>query len=202
MRAEGGVINANGYGVLVGSEAGVREVLKDDGSKFSVCGYGKRMSNSIGLGYLGLDDVGSNSGHREQAPDVNQVIEKSISERTAFVSARKHAENYLTRLLQISQALTGRRLSPVHIVDFGRDVLSKLCTEWFGVPDNLLMLDARRADDRLNWAEKHVAPAISSRFRSTFFRRTRRAQWTSRPRGMASCCRCRRENAARRWPAY
>lgn len=149
VRDRGGVLNAQGYGVLVGSSEKALEVLQDDGSNFSARGYGERMDRSIGLGFLGLDDVKPNDGHSEQSRDVNQAIEDSISEQQAFDAAGEHAQKYLERLLLGSFALTGNRLAPVHLVDLGRDVLAKLCTDWFGLPDEKLMFSGKRAEDRV-----------------------------------------------------
>lgn len=144
-----GIQHAEGYGLLVGSKGKVLEVLQDDGSRFSVCGYGKRMDESIGLGFLGMDDVGPHAGHEAQAPEVNAIIEKSVSEDGAFDAARDHAGKYLETLLDRSEALTGKREGALDLVEFGRWVLADLCSLWFGLPDGVLMKYAPKADDRL-----------------------------------------------------
>ena len=148
-RDHGGVLNADGYGLLVGSKDKVLEVLKDDGGKFSVKGYGERMKMSIGHGFLGMDDVKPDDGHQDQAPHVNKIIEKFVSEEDAFNAARYHASEYLKTLLDRSQALTGKREALVDLIEFGRSVLASLCSDWFGLPDEVLMKYAPKADDRL-----------------------------------------------------
>lgn len=144
-----GVLNAVGYGLLVGGKNKVLEVLQDDGGKFSVCGYGERMKASIGHGFLGMDDVKPDDGHQDQAPDVNKIIEEFVTEEQAFDAARDHASNYLKTLLDRSQALTGKREAPVDLIEFGRTVLANLCNVWFGLPDGVLMKYAPKAEDRL-----------------------------------------------------
>ena len=98
-------------------------------------GYGERMQRSIGLGYLGMDE---DSGHREQAPAINTAIER-ISEDHAFDESYKAAKKYLAELkdgnrrLKQSEALLDiEKLSEV--------VLDKLCTVWFGLPNDQQML--------------------------------------------------------------
>jgi len=144
-----GVLNADGYGLLVGSKEKVLEVLQDRGGKFSVCGYGERMEKSIGHGFLGMDDVKPDDGHQDQAPAVNKIIENFVSEVQAFDATREHASNYLKTLLDRRQALTGKREAPVDLIEFGRSVLASLCSDWFGLPDGVLMKYAPKADDRL-----------------------------------------------------
>jgi hypothetical protein len=142
-----GVQNAEGYGLLAGSSQKVLEVLKDNGENFSVNGYGDRMHNSIGRGFLGMDDVGEFRGHAEQAPGVNRIIEEFIDEKGAFDAAFGHAGKYLETLLTVSEAATGRREALVDLVEFGRRVLTLLCKEWFGLPDEVLMKSGTKVDD-------------------------------------------------------
>ena len=52
-----GLRHLPGYGWLVTDPELVLAVLKDNGRYFSVHGYGERMKNSIGHGFLGMDDV-------------------------------------------------------------------------------------------------------------------------------------------------
>lgn len=137
-----GVQNGEDYGLLVGSSEKILKVLKDDGSEFSVHGYGTCMKDSgIGRGFLGMDDVGPHKGHAKQAPAVNEIIEKFAGEKEAFDAAFRHASEHLARLL------AGRREVPVDVIEFGRRVLSLLCKEWFGLPDEVLMKHGTKADD-------------------------------------------------------
>ena len=143
-----GVRHAGDYGLLVGSRAKVLEVLSDDGSRFSVSGYGQRMEDSIGRGFLGMDDVGPDPRHDRQAPNVNALI-ATIREPDAFQAAFVLSQRYLGGLLDRYGSVTGRREAPVDLVEFGRFVLAGLCTKWFGLPDGVLMKHGTKADDFL-----------------------------------------------------
>jgi Dyp-type peroxidase family len=132
VRSQGGVV-ASPYGVLVGDAPHVMEVLRNPDSKFSVSGYGERMSSSIGLGYLGMDG----KQHDTHAPTINQAIEV-ISEREGFDSAYAYASGLIKTLRDESRALG----LPEATLDFeflGMVVLEKLCTQWFGLPDKQAM---------------------------------------------------------------
>ena len=141
-----GVRDGEDYGLLVGSKDKVLEVLKDPNGKFSVCGYGDRMHDSIGRGFLGMDP---DTGHREQSPKVNALIE-SIHEEEAFKAAFGYSAKYLGGLLAAGKAATGRQEASVDLIEYGRWVLAQLCTEWFGLPDPphfALMKHGTKADD-------------------------------------------------------
>lgn len=138
-----GVEDGEDYGLLVGGKDKVLEVLQDDGSKFSVCGYGERMGKSIGRGYLGMDP---HAGHTQQAPNVNALIE-TIREEPAYEAAFGDSRNYLVKLLDTFESVTGRREAPVDLIEFGRWVLASLCRKWFGLPDGVLMKHGTKADD-------------------------------------------------------
>ena len=120
------------YGVLVGSKRRVMEVLRDDGSRLSVRGYGERFESSIGPGYLGLDPGG---GHSEQSPQINKAIE-AISASDAYRSTRAHTGTVLAELRRSGQPnANGEVQTPIDILEFSDAVLARLCTEWFGLPD-------------------------------------------------------------------
>jgi hypothetical protein len=104
------------------------------------------MNLSIGRGFLGMDDAGPHKGHAEQAPDVNGIIE-SIDEKKAYAAAFRYARLYLEGVLAAGQEVTGVRRGPVDVLEFGRKVLSLLCEEWFGLPDEVLMKHGTKADD-------------------------------------------------------
>lgn len=56
VRARGGVVRFDDEGVvLAGSEAAVAEVLRDDGTRYSVEGQGESMRQTTGAFYLGMD---------------------------------------------------------------------------------------------------------------------------------------------------
>lgn len=124
-----GVADGAGYGVLVAGNAALRDILRDDGQKFSVCGYGDRMRQSIGLGYLGQDDAGAHAGHREHAPAVNDAIEKFRDLRGACADAAGMARGVLARL----QA--GPPPAHIDLRQLAGGVIAGLCRAWFGLPD-------------------------------------------------------------------
>lgn len=142
VRAQpGGVVDTK-YGVLVGAAERVCDVLRNDPDRYSVSGYGERMHDSIGVGYLGLDD---DTGHREQAPAINAAIE-GYSEADCFAAAYKVAKMGLKGLKDEARALLAafpdsqkpKDLPTDTPLDFERlseGVLAALCRMWFGQPD-------------------------------------------------------------------
>ena len=128
-RAPDGVLST-AYGVLVGSEHAVARVLRDDGSTFSVRGYGDRLNDSIGIGFLGQDPP-SQHAHTK---DVNRAIAK-ISRPVAYARATRTAHAVLRAQLDAFERLTGRREGEIVLPKFLDDVLGALCTQWFGIPD-------------------------------------------------------------------
>jgi len=125
------------YGTVVASEAEALAVLQDSGSKHSVCGYGRRMEQSIGLGYLGLDrgpDYVEQAGTPGQ-PGVNAIL-ASVSAEQAF-----NETVALTTLVigavrkAATAALPGSSEIPLNFVELSERVLGLLCARWFGLPD-------------------------------------------------------------------
>jgi hypothetical protein len=150
VRARGGVIDTE-YGVLVGSPEAVLEVLQDDGSRFSVSGYGKRMEQSIGgggRGYLGQDNKAPNAGHeRPYVEKVNEAIERTISESKAYEAAREIAVKWLQdRLAEQAHVPVGKRQAQIDLTRFAGAVITALCARWFGLPDGKFVLGGPRSD--------------------------------------------------------
>lgn len=142
VRAQPGGVVDTAYGVLVGAAERVCEVLRNAPDRYSVSGYGERMHDSIGVGYLGLDD---DSGHREQAPAINAAIE-AYGEAACYATAYQVAKAGLAQLKKEAQGLLAafpdsqkpRDLPTDTPLDFERlseGVLAKLCQLWFGQPD-------------------------------------------------------------------
>ena len=134
VRSQPGGVLRTDYGVLVGDAARVMEVFRDPAQRYSVGGYGERMQQSIGRGYLGMDE---DSGHREQAPRINAAIE-AISEAQAFEAAYPLARELLRQLRQGNLALR----QPEALLDLERlseQVLAELCKLWFGLPNGQQM---------------------------------------------------------------
>ncbi|MFN3862616.1 MAG: Dyp-type peroxidase, partial [Roseateles sp.] len=142
VRAQPGGVVDTAYGVLVGAAERVCEVLRNVPDRYSVSGYGERMHDSIGVGFLGLDD---DTGHREQAPAVNAAIE-AYGEEQCYATAYQVAKAGLAQLKAEARALLDAfpaSQKPADLptdtpLDFERlseGVLAKLCQLWFGQPD-------------------------------------------------------------------
>ncbi|MFT7722277.1 MAG: Dyp-type peroxidase [Roseateles sp.] len=142
VRAQPGGVVDTAYGVLVGAAERVCEVLRNAPDRYSVGGYGERMHDAIGVGYLGLDD---DTGHREQAPAVNAAIE-ACGEEHCYLAAYRIARLGLAQLKQEAHALLAvlpgsqkpRDLpadTPLDLERLSENVLAALCTAWFGQPD-------------------------------------------------------------------
>lgn len=142
VRAQPGGVVATAYGVLVGAADRVQEVLRNAPDRYSVRGYGERMADSVGVGFLGLDD---DNGHREQAPLVNAALE-SVSEAQSFAAAYQVAAGGIAQLKAEAQALLaafppGQRPqgipadTPLDLERLSEGVMAKLCAIWFGQPD-------------------------------------------------------------------
>lgn len=134
IRAAGGVMATRHYGTLVGSAQAVLEVLRDDGSRFSVAGYGERMQRSLGLGYLGEDEP----AHGVLAPAVNAAIE-AVTQGDVYGPARAAMGAYLGRL----RTAPDTRLVPVDLVALVEAAIAEVCAELFGLPDGVVMGDPR-----------------------------------------------------------
>jgi len=142
VRAQPGGVVDTAYGVLVGAPERVCEVLRNAPDRYSVSGYGERMHDSIGVGYLGLDE---DTGHREQAPLINAAIE-AYSEEYCYMAAYQVAKGGLQKLKDEARTLLDafpaaqkpKDLPTDTPLDFERlseGVLAKLCQLWFGQPD-------------------------------------------------------------------
>jgi Dyp-type peroxidase family len=142
VRAQPGGVVDTAYGVLVGSAERVCEVLRNAPDRYSNSGYGERMHDSIGVGYLGLDD---DTGHREQAPAVNAAIE-AYSEAQCYAVAYQVAKAGLAQLkkeaLDLLAAFPASQKpkdlptdTPLDFERLSEGVLAKLCQLWFGQPD-------------------------------------------------------------------
>ncbi len=128
----GARLDACPYGHLRGSQADVLEVLKNTDQAYSVQGYGRRMADSIGLNYLGMD---RDTGHAVQSPVVNAAIE-SIDEQAAFDAALPLVRRVLAGSLALQQPLPdGRIRMPVDLMTLAETVLGGLCSGWLGLPE-------------------------------------------------------------------
>jgi len=138
VKASGGVMDAGSYGVLVADPKELLDVLRDTGCRYSARGYGDRMRASIGLGFLGQDDVCAHAGHAAVAPAVNEVIEAFAGSSQAPVPTAREgiyrdaagaAAHRLSAILAMSRPWT------VDLQQFAGGVVAALCHAWFGLPD-------------------------------------------------------------------
>ncbi|MBB4842722.1 Dyp-type peroxidase family [Paucibacter oligotrophus] len=134
VRSQPGGVLRTAYGVLVGEAREVCEVFRDRESRYSVTGYGSRMAQSIGRGYLGMDE---DSGHAEQAPLINAAIE-SIDEASAFTAAHAVAAAVVAKVRGGAQQLHLKE-GLLDVEQLSEHVLAALCKTWFGLPDGQAM---------------------------------------------------------------
>ena len=127
----GGKMLAPAYGTLVGRHADVLAVMQDTGAKYSVQGYGKRMSASIGLNHLGMDGA----EHDRLALSINQNI-ADIDEEKAFLAAGPMVMMAVYASMALQQTNPdGSIRMPVDLIALAEKVLAGLCTEWVGLPE-------------------------------------------------------------------
>lgn len=131
------------YGVLVADERLVNEVLADASARYSVQAYQKRLSDTIGPIFLGLDP---GPEYDRQATACNAAIE-AISFQEGYDKARRYAQERLAHWVaeadQRAQAYGESRWElNLDIRELNEHVLARLLTDWFG-------LDEREAPDLL-----------------------------------------------------
>ena len=138
------------YGRLVGRCPELLDVMKDDGKRYSVAGYGERMDRSIGLNLLGLDP----GPQRDKQLALNAAV-SAIDEATAFGAAADVVKNVLAGFPDIPSAdpsAAPRR--PIDLVTFSDYVMAALCQLWIGLPDTphagqtVLMQTGGRLEER------------------------------------------------------
>ncbi|MEJ8825458.1 hypothetical protein WKW80_26125 [Variovorax humicola] len=121
------------YGHLLGTHDEILKAMKDDGSKYSVEGYGDRMSASIGLNLLGLDGAGHAAqlalNHavlnidEQTAYDVTiGVVKKLLADKDKFPVLPSPIQDDLVR-------------QPIDTLTLADQVMAALCTQWIGLPD-------------------------------------------------------------------
>jgi Dyp-type peroxidase family len=113
------------HGVLVGDENRAREVLGDE-AHFSVCEYGRRMTESVGLLYLGMDRcpvaAGGAEGYDSAARLPNEFM-NGLSRKRGYDLAREAAGHHFEALAPI-----------VDLVEFAKLVVTDVSRTWFGLP--------------------------------------------------------------------
>jgi hypothetical protein len=138
IRARGGVLATTHAGVLVGSSEAVQEVLRDTGGRFSVRGYGHRMAQTLGLGYLGQDAP----DHGLLAPRINQALEA-----IPLVKAHRLGRGAAAQVLAaFPPDPASQGLVPVDLVGLVEAWMAGICSALFGLPDGAAMAAFPRYD--------------------------------------------------------
>nr|WP_255428121.1 Dyp-type peroxidase domain-containing protein [Ramlibacter cellulosilyticus] len=132
------------YGKLLGTHDEVLAVMKDDGTSYSVHGYGVRKGLSIGPNLLGMDP---NDAQRKQELPVRDAIAR-ITESVAFATALTEVDKALAKILPIPSAPGDPARRPLDLVTFSDDVLAGVCTALFGVPDGTHLATGGRRPGR------------------------------------------------------
>jgi hypothetical protein len=128
----GNPVQGTPYGHLVGQYQQVLDVMKDDGSRYSVQGYGERMQKSIGLNLLGLDPGAARSAQLA----LNAAI-TTIGEREAFDQAFGVVTGVLSRFPPLPRVHKGDTVRcPLDLVNFSDLVMAALCRAWIGLPQD------------------------------------------------------------------
>ena len=122
-----------GKTVIVGARDAVMQVLGDKGSYFSVCGYGNRMTATLGPSPFGMDDSVPAKGHKlGYVAPVKEAIGAAVKESAAFDTARGFVAARLAKELGAAKIL-GLPAAGVNIAELGSALVAHLCAQWFGV---------------------------------------------------------------------
>ena len=123
------------YGLLIGTRASVDEVVRDDGSRFSVRTYRERLKVASSGFYLGLDastsdpSTGSSGGcpmGYSTLARANLVLREQFKTLDVFKEARGHARKFL------EEHAPGFELSAL-----ARQVVGKISLDHIGLPSSL-----------------------------------------------------------------
>jgi cytochrome P450 len=113
-------------------------------TRYSVQGYGDRMTASIGLNHLGED---RNPG---QGPHPLNLVLEEVSEDEAFVTTLQVAKGVLAKYFPpLPGGIEGEpKEIPIDLLNFSDLVLSGLCKQWIGLPDDkTYMVTGGRLED-------------------------------------------------------
>lgn len=133
IRANGGA-RSTAAGVLVASGDLIGKVLRDRGAACSTREYARRMGDTLGVTYLGMDPAPASGSSRygELAPQVNPWL-AGFSRRRAFDDSYGRARDLLdSRLIQDPES--GESSGAIDLDELVRDTLGELTADWFGIP--------------------------------------------------------------------
>ncbi|MFK7836448.1 MAG: Dyp-type peroxidase [Sulfitobacter sp.] len=136
-----GAKRAPGYGVLVGSEDAVMDVLRNKDGAFSTQEYHARMTKTVGVQYLGLDG----GEGRQTEKDLLENFLANVQEEDIFNRAFTRAKEAIEALPEERQSLLkdgqdnethdkllGRRFDAQN---FMYEIVGHLCRDWFDLPN-------------------------------------------------------------------
>ena len=137
-----GVVRASSEIVLTRKDV-INQVYLDEAGNYSVKGYNARLEHSFGKIYLGLD---KGADYDAQATEPNKAIRRittpeafaltlGIARRAVATSPHPHAFDIADLMVILNKTL------------------ADLCTYWFGLPDDIIMVTGRMREKDI------VAPA-------------------------------------------
>jgi hypothetical protein len=129
--------------IMLTNTAVINRAYLDEAGNYSVKGYNTRLENSFGKIYLGLD---KGEDYDRQATKPNAAI-RSITTEQAFALTLGIAR----RAVATSQH--PREFAIADLVVILNKILADLCTYWFGLPDDIIMVTGRIRESDI------VAPA-------------------------------------------
>ncbi len=149
---QAGSLENSPYGRLLGTLNDVMGAMKDDGSRYSVQGYGERMGKSIGLNLLGLDPGPERTAQLPLNRAIEAISEKEAFDLTLAVSTGLLKSRLFPDLPSVVQDAPARR--PIDLITFSDHVMAQLCRHWIGLPEDPLkvadpvMLTGGRLDEQ------------------------------------------------------
>lgn len=148
IRAYHGGVLQTAYGVLVASDALVKEVLHDRDAQTSVSGYRTRMAKSFGEIFLGLDQ---GDDYRRASDDINAVL-GTLPRQDTFTIACQAVHEKIRALVADTEENTRKEentrrkanLPPrkelpweltIDVRELVDELLARFCEHWFGLAD-------------------------------------------------------------------
>ena len=145
------------YGVLVAQAAQVDAVLTNTDGLYSVGGYQKRLNESIGPIFLGLDD---GPEYQRQSKACNDAI-SALTFKDGFEIARERAAGALQEMVAAAMRLASHQHESrwelnLDVRELTDKVLACLVERWFGLSDKGKFFKV----GGFNWAWRDDGPAL------------------------------------------
>jgi len=129
------------YGLLLTNTDEVLGVLNEAGPS-SVCGYGRRFTETVGPGFLGMDRANGHDRLAEKS-GINKAI-VAITEVKAFAASQQVVHSLLAKAAP--GALGSGQETSIDVVRLGEAAIAGLYKAWFGLPDGEHMLPGFSAE--------------------------------------------------------